>query len=106
MGAVYVASMTQVDNDFSGKALNAIKLFVSFLILTVLVGIIVSPTKALYTGENSYSAIKNALLPVLLSGWIIPLSSTSVGMLSGILFYVLIVEKLSTRERASLGECI
>ena len=89
MGAVYVASMTQVDDDFSEKALNAIKLFVSFLILTVLVGIIVSPTKALYTGENSYSAIRNALLPVLLSGWIIPQSSTSVGMLSGILFYVL-----------------
>lgn len=106
MGAVYVASMTQVDDDFSEKALNAIKLFVSFLILTVLVGIIVSPTKALYTGENSYSAIRNALLPILLSGWIIPLSSTSVGMLSGILFYVLIVEKLSIRERASLGECI
>lgn len=61
MGAVYVASMTQVDDDFSEKALNAIKLFVSFLILTVLVGIIVSPTKALYTGENSYSAIRNAL---------------------------------------------
>lgn len=89
----YISGMEKVFPGFAQRAFKWLEKFLWVLVISVLVGMIINPTKALYTGDNEYSAIRNALLPILLRGWIIPLSSTSIGMLSSILFYCTITEK-------------
>lgn len=89
----YVLNMERDNPGFTKEIYEIIIKFFEFLMITVLIGVILSPTKALYIGSSELSALKNATIPFRLSGYLIPVTSTSVGFLSAILLYTYLVKK-------------
>ena len=85
--AFYIFNMERIKVGFTKEVFGIVLNFFEFLMITVLIGAIFSPSKALYFGSSEYSAIRNAAIPFRLSGYLIPITSTSVGFLSSFLFY-------------------
>lgn len=94
----YICNVDLYKEKFAKKAYFYMISFLRFLIVTVLIGLILSPAKALHFGENEYSAIREAFLPFILRGWIVPLTSTSVAMISAILSFCEIVRICECRK--------
>ena len=65
------------DNIFK-DAFEIALLFSKIMLVIVVFGFILSPTKALHVPGNDYSSLNDAILPFQLQGWIIPLSNTAV----------------------------
>ncbi len=91
-GGLYIVMVDRRRPGFGEHAFFLMRGYLRFLIGSVLLGIVLSPSKAFYTGNDEFSAIKNAVLPFILGGWIIPISSTSVGMIASILLFMDVVE--------------
>lgn len=90
--AFYIIKMENNKPGFSKKVFQIVIKFFEILMVTVLVGLILSPSNALYFGNSEYSALRSAAIPFRLSGYLIPITSTSVGFLSSFLFYNYLVE--------------
>ena len=91
--------MERIKVGFTKEVFGIVLNFFEFLMITVLIGAIFSPSKALYFGSSEYSAIRNAAIPFRLSGYLIPITSTSVGFLSSFLFYNYLVELANNYKR-------
>ena len=97
--AFYIFNMERIKVGFTKEVFGIVLNFFEFLMITVLIGAIFSPSKALYFGSSEYSAIRNAAIPFRLSGYLIPITSTSVGFLSSFLFYNYLVELANNYKR-------
>jgi len=98
----YVLNMEIKHREFAIEIYDIIIRFFEFLMLTVLIGFILSPSKALYVGNSEFSALKSAAIPFRLSGYLIPVTSTSIGFLSSILLYTYLV-KYNNGEKIKYG---
>lgn len=97
--AFYIFNMDRIKVGFTKEVFDIVLNCFEFLMITVLIGAIFSPSKALYFGSSEYSAIRNASIPFRLSGYLIPITSTSVGFLSSFLFYNYLVELANNCKR-------
>lgn len=99
MYAIYTYNLNIKKKDTIKRAFNYLVCFFKLMIIMVVIGLIISPSKALYTGLNDYSAVRDAVLPFILSGWILPLTSTSLCYFSAFLAYFsllkLVINKVS-----------
>lgn len=85
--AFYVYNLEKRGGKAFRQVFGYLKRFFEYMILSVLIGLIISPGKALYSGLNEYSAIRDAVLPFILSGWLIQITSTSLGYFAAFLAY-------------------
>lgn len=83
------------------RAFRYVTYFIECLVFSVVIGLIISPSKALYTGLNEYSAIRDAYLPFILSGWIVVVTSTSLGYFAAFLAYFQLVDIIRSKANAS-----
>lgn len=99
----YVLNMENEHVGFTRDIYEIIIKFFEGLMITVLIGIILSPSKAFYIGSSELSALRSAAIPFRLSGHLIPITSTSVGFLSAILLYIYLV-KYDNGEKVKYGK--
>lgn len=93
---LYIYFVARYDNDHSViyKAYRLLINYLKVLILSVAIGLLINPSSALYAGMNEYSALRDALFPFILTGWLVVIPSTSVGFISAIVAYILLVEAM------------
>lgn len=98
--AYFISNMELREEGFAKYTFRMLICFFEILMATVLLGLLLSPRKALFEGIASYSIMQEAFLPLLLKGYIIPITSTSVGSISSILSYIYIVDMVEKQKRA------
>ena len=94
LGACYISCLDRKIPGYALRSYEMMKIFLEVLIASVMIGALIDPERALYSGENEYSALRDAVLPFILRGWIISITSTSVGMISAILLFDRIIKIL------------
>ena len=104
MYAVYVYNLDLKDQSAIRKSFEFFVKFLKFMVFVAVIGLIISPSKALYAGMDEHSAIKEAVLPFILNGWILPLTSTSLCYFAAFLSYFYLLKLIL--ERVSLSNFI